>query len=187
MDGLGINDLPARLKEWVAGYPSMLASDGDLAVGAPRRGARLLRCERAARTVRAYSKDLIATAEEWAKDGKGPSAAWDTVVLATRRGEESRPLFSQSFRRKIGTSELLPLPTSSLYNLTMGQPIRRARKEHQGENARWVSLADKEWGMFEEGGFGSRDGHGAGEDGEDGDISMKLSFDLTEGAKRVSC
>lgn len=182
VEGLGVNDLPARLKEWVAGYPTMLASDSDLATGAPRRGARLIRCERASRTVRAYSKDLLVTAEEWAKDGKGPSAAWDTVILASRRGEASRPLLTQSFRTKIGTTELLPLPASSLSNIGRGPSAPRSQKGTQGGTARWGSLADKEWGMFEEGGFGFGQSES---NGKENDISKMLQFDLTEGAKRV--
>ncbi|WVF68828.1 hypothetical protein IAT40_003601 [Kwoniella sp. CBS 6097] len=121
---LGLADLPFRLKEWVTGYPAMVASDSDLARGGPRKGARVVRCERATRTVRAYSKDLIVQAELWAEDRPStsdfgitpPNAqwdAWDRVTWKARRGEVSRPKFSPAYRRRMMVKENLPLPSSA--------------------------------------------------------------------------
>ncbi|WVQ79533.1 hypothetical protein IAT38_001632 [Cryptococcus sp. DSM 104549] len=208
--------LPARLKEWVAGYPAMLASDGDLARGAPRRGARLIRCERAARTVRAYTKDLVAHAESWAGD-LPPQAeweAWDRVVWKARRGSVARPKFTSGWKRLMMIKDSLPPPSSSSsdpnrQSTAYGRPLARSGsvlstlstqsgagagfrgdKKDEAEEARWGSLAGKEWSMFEEGGFdaprsGSAGAGGAGrrDGGAGGGLGKRLQFDLNESAK----
>ncbi|WWD20031.1 hypothetical protein CI109_104504 [Kwoniella shandongensis] len=195
---LGLSDLPSRLKEWVSGYPSMVISDADLARGAPRRGARVIRCEPASRTVRAYSRDLVVQAELWAHDLPPGTKwdAWERVTWKARRGDVSRPKFSAAWRRRMMVKENLPLPSSSVGASEMGtmaygqarlsSPSKRGanRKSHsqeEGEEARWGSLAGKEWSMFEEGGFDAPLSTTSNDD--DRDIKKRLQFDLTESAK----
>ncbi|ORX38018.1 hypothetical protein BD324DRAFT_608403 [Kockovaella imperatae] len=193
--GLGLTDLPSRLKDWVAGYPSMVASDGDLARANPRKGARVVRCERASRTVRSYSKDLVLQTESWAGDVVGSWDAWDRVILRGRRGESGRPKFTSAWRRRMAIKEMLPLSASTSTSsadlarkMSYGRaqkpgvspPQNRRERRAEGESedeARWASLAGKEWSMFEEGGFDSplrsRE-----------ELRTKLQFDLTESAKQ---
>ncbi|WVQ96362.1 hypothetical protein IAU59_003467 [Kwoniella sp. CBS 9459] len=163
---LGLADLPFRLKEWVSGYPAMVASDSDLARGGPRKGARVVRCERATRTVRAYSKDLVVQAELWAEDlpsvsdfgVKPPSAqwdAWDRVTWKARRGDVSRPKFSAAYRRRMMVKEKLPLPSSvSLGGLN--------RSTSYGQASRPGSISSKN------GRKGGLVGAGAGGENEEG-------------------
>ena len=191
-DGLGLSDLPFRLKEWVTGYPAMVASDADLARGGPRRGARVVRCERANRTVRAYSKDLVVQAELWAADIPGEWAAWDHAVLKGRRGDAGRAKFSPAWRRRMAIKEAFPLPksTSAPSGLERGMSYGRARRPGRKEpgsgteerdEACWGSLAGKEWSLFEEGGFVASSL--ASPEGDD--MSSRLQFDLNESAKMV--
>ncbi|OCF39995.1 hypothetical protein I317_06192 [Kwoniella heveanensis CBS 569] len=210
---LGLADLPFRLKEWVAGYPAMVATDADLARGGPRKGARVVRCERATRTVRAYSKDLIVQAELWPEDlastselGGAPAGAWDAwdrVTWKARRGEVSRPKFSAAYRRRMMVKENLPLPSSAILSglnrsTSYGQALRpgsiNSRNDKKrglmgagtgGENeeGRWSSLAGKEWSLFEEGGFDAPLSGGGLVDEKKEDIKKRLQFDLTESAK----
>lgn len=191
--GLGVADLPARLKEWVRGYPAMVASDNDLARAGPRRGARVIRCERASRQVRAYSRDLVCQAELWAEDLPVKWEAWERVILKSRQGSAARPKFSSDYRRKIGVKEMLPLPASvnelgrhTSYGRasrpgTVKGKLDRKSLNDEGDEARWGSLAGKEWSLFEESGF---DAPLLATQGlRDGDIKSKLQFDLSESAK----
>jgi hypothetical protein len=183
---LGTADLPGRLKEWVTGYPAMLASDADLARGVPRRGAKVVRCERATRTVRAYSKDLVMSAELWAGEVKWD--AFDRIFLRGKKDEEGRPKFSTEYRRRMCVKETPPLPSSAELRrevaygesrLGSGKTKTEDREKQQGDEAKWGSLAGKEWSMFEEGGFDTPTLGGA-------DITRRLEFDLNETAKQVS-
>ena len=191
-EGLGVTDLPGRLKDWVSGYPSMVASDADLARAIPRRGARTIRCERISRVVRAYSRDLITTAELWSKDTTGWSA-WDRVVLRSKRGEAGRPKFSNAWKRRMAVKDHLPLPSSAASPGQAGYGSASkpalASKRHtgrqpseDGSEALWGSLAGMEWSMFEEGGFDASNSSGKGKD----DMRSRLQFDLNESAKMVS-
>lgn len=192
---LGLNDLPLRLKEWVAGYPAMVVSDNDLARGQPRKGARVVRCERATRTVRAYSKDLVASAETWVTE-KDQWSAWEKVVIRSRSGrvaDTGRPEFTPGYRKRMIVKETPALPASSgakarqptVYGASrLDAPFERTkehRRDGSDEDGRWGSLAGKEWSMFEEGGFGSQLEAGGG-----GGLADNLRFDLTESAKLVS-
>lgn len=194
--GLGVGDLPARLKEWVRGYPAMVASDNDLARAGPRRGARVIRCERASRQVRAYSRDLVCQAELWAEDLPAKWEAWERVILKGRQGSAARPKFSTDYRRKMGVKEMLPLPASvnelgrqTSYGRaarpgTVKGKLDRRSLNDEGDEARWGSLAGKEWSLFEESGFDAP--LLATQGRRDGDIKSKLQFDLSESAKTVS-
>ena len=189
-EGLGVTNLPGRLREWVSGYPAMVASDADLARAAPRKGARTVRCERASRIVRAYSKDLLLSAESWAGDVQ-EWTAWDRVILKGKRGEPSRPKFSSAYKRRLVIKDSLPILGSATSGIgdsydrarrpTVTSDKREKNKSEDGEELLWDSLAGKEWSMFEEGGFdapsltGKRD-----------DMRSRLQFDLNESAKMVS-
>lgn len=197
---VGVTDLPTRLRDWVIGYPSMLATDADLARGVPRRGARVVRCERASRTVRAYTKDLVVGAELWAADLQSSQTweAWDRVIWKQRRAEVSRPKFSPVWKRRMTVKDTLPLPASASSDQTgLGREMtygkakapgrrddrrerERERKKSDDEDGRYDSLAGKEWSMFEEGGFDAPSEFGHKE------MKSRLQFDLTESAKTVS-
>lgn len=194
-DNLGLTDLPFRLQEWVNGYPSMVASDADLARGLPRRAARVVRCEVATRTVRAYARDLVLNSESWIDDMPRGWQTWDRVVDKTRRGEASRPKFTPAWRRRLVVKETLPLPASSnqKQQIAYGAPLSGAQNGNkrgdadEGDEGRYASLAGKEWSMFEEGGFDAprtsfttRNNN----TNEKGDIQSRLQFDLNEGAKK---
>ncbi|WVR08331.1 hypothetical protein IAU60_005384 [Kwoniella sp. DSM 27419] len=205
---LGVADLPYRLKEWVSGYPAMIASDADLARGAPRKGARVIRCERATRLVRAYSKDLVMQAETWAQDvalGGSDWAAWRRVTWEARRGDISRPKFAPAYRHRMMVKEVLPLSSlaevsglakppakAGLYG-TMQKPglkdERRLSGAEENEDGRWSSLAGQAWSIFEEGGFDaplltlSANSGRSVSDGGSSNIKDRLQFDLTESAK----
>lgn len=193
-DGLGVTDLPFRLKEWVKGYPAMIASDADLARGKPRRAARVVKCEVATRSVRAYSRDLIVNAETWANDIPTGWDAWDRVLLKSRRGEAGRPKFSPSWRRKMAVRETLPLPQSrgNGERIVYGMPTGGSDKhntEEESDAGRFASLAGKEWNAFEEGGFDApsrASGVGSREQPQSPDMRTRLQFDLNESAKLVS-
>lgn len=193
-DNLGLTDLPFRLQEWVNGYPSMIASDIDLSRGRPRRAARVVKCEVATRSVRAYSRDLIVNAETWVDDMPG-WPAWDRVTLKQRRGEASRPKFSSSWRRKMAVKEQLPLPTSRGLDekIVYGAPAKQSgsgKPEEEGEVGKYASLAGKHWSAFEECGFDSAPRQStvtssrSKEEGEHVDINKRLQFDLNESAKQ---
>lgn len=55
--------VPTRLKEWIKGYPLMLASHSSRPE--PRKGVRTVRLVNVRRDVRTYSRDLIRTASTW--------------------------------------------------------------------------------------------------------------------------
>lgn len=193
-DNLGLSDLPFRLQEWVNGYPSMVASDAELARGLPRRAARVVRCEVATRTVRAYARDLVQNSETWVDDiaGRNGWPTWDRVVDKTRRGEASRPKFSTPWRRRLVVKETLPLPASSnsKQQIAYGAPMATGqngnkREVDEGDEGRYASLAGKEWSMFEEGGFDApRSSFNSRNNSEKADIQSRLQFDLNEGAKQ---
>jgi hypothetical protein len=193
---LGVKDLPTRLREWVIGYPSMLASDAELARGNPRKGAKMVRCERVSRVVRAYTRDLVVQSELWVSEMGEQGQQWDQwnrVILQHRSGQVSRPKFTNSWKRKMAVKETLPLPASAVDQLQRNTSYGKARapgkrtetgqrerkRSDEGE-ARFESLAGKEWSMFEEGGFD------APSETERKDMKSRLQFDLTESAKTVS-
>ena len=172
----------------------MLATDADLARGGPRRGARVVRCERVSRTVRAYSKNLIVSGESWAADIPGRWEAWDRTIPKGRRDDGSRPKLSATWRRRMAIKEVAPLPRAASMPMDMsrkisygrakrpGQKDERARSAHGDDEARWGSLAGKEWSLFEEGGFDTQVLSGVEAD----DMRTRLQFDLSESAKIVS-
>jgi hypothetical protein len=126
---------------------------------------------------------LIVSGELWAQEVQWE--AFDRVFLRSRRGEAGRPKFSNEYRRRLCVKETPPLPSSA--ELTREVSYGKARlyqvpekRKEDGDEAKWGSLAGKEWSLFEEGGFD------APILGGEGDIAKKLTFDLNESAKIVS-
>jgi hypothetical protein len=91
----------------------------------------------------------------------------------------------------MAVKETLPLPASAVDHVSRSTSYGQARapgkreergarerKSDEGE-ARFGSLAGKEWSMFEEGGFD------APSETERKDMKSRLQFDLTESAKTV--
>lgn len=207
-DNIGITELPARLRNWVAGYPSMLATDADLARGTSRKGARTVRCERATRVVRAYTKDLVGNAETWVhdaaetvpnRDGNGngnaqPWAMWQRV-LTRDKGEAGRPKFSAQYRKRMMVKETPILPSGAdaegeIEELVYGATALEKTKR-KGGIAGGLSVHEKR-DSEEEGRWGSLAGKEWSMFEEGGfaggaEIKDKLRFDLTESAKLVSC
>ncbi|BEI86684.1 hypothetical protein CcaverHIS002_0700300 [Cutaneotrichosporon cavernicola] len=191
-DDLGLSELPSRLREWVKGYPSMVASDADLARAMPRKGARAVRCHVATRSVRAYSRDLVVSAETWRDDVPTGWNTWDLVLLKSRRGDAGRPKFSTPWRRKMMVKETLPLPASSNSSnkqpLAYGAPLQqsqpRSSDKDEGDVGKYSSLAGQEWSAFEDMGFDMPKQAKSWEQQKDErDISQRLQFDLNESAK----
>ena len=94
----------------------------------------------------------------------------------------------------MAVKETLPLPSSSSSSAELNRKISYGRAQKPGQSppqnrrntraegedeARWGSLAGKEWSMFEEGGFDSPSKSKE-------ELRSKLQFDLTESAKQVS-
>jgi len=175
----------------------MIPSDGELARGSPRRGARVVRCERACRLVRAYSRDLVVQAEEWHNHLPSGSKweAWESVSPVDSRDYVARPVYSNNWRRKMclkemtsalnGENGLATRKTSygkaSLPGRNENRP-KPPKERDEDDEARWGSLAGKEWSLFEEGGFDlSNSNSKLGR----GDMRERLQFDMTESAKMV--
>lgn len=167
----------------------MLVSDRRLASGEPRRGVRVIQAESVKRDVRAYSKELFRSAEEWAieleESGMG---AWDLwvqrIVIPSHRHSVDRPIsppkFSSTYRKRLHMPLNLP-PVSSRAGIQMHTQRRASyggELDDPAEEGHFRSLTDQRWNAFMEGGF---DAFGDGK----GSISKKLEFDLTEGAKAV--
>lgn len=182
--GLGV---PARLKDWIRGYPSMLPSlptqrqERPL----PRKGAKTVRVATVRRNVRMYSPDLVKTAAGWATRPKGlseinsltNSKVWERISppslsLPPRYSESygKRMNLPPSFYPDIGPGvSPLQSPFSSTSSTTSVENGPLLNKP--GED-RFRSLTDLKWGEFEAGGFGNL----LADD-------KKLQFDLTEGAR----
>ncbi|KAF9650428.1 hypothetical protein BDM02DRAFT_1433931 [Thelephora ganbajun] len=180
--GLGV---PARLKDWIRGYPSMLPSlpTKKQERPLPRKGAKTIRVATVRRNVRMYSPDLVKTAANWASRPKGPnevnsltsSKEWERIALPTLK---LFPRYSDTYRKRMnlpspfhpdigpGASSLqLSLSSTSSTNSIEGGPLLNNPED------RFRSLTDLKWGEFEASGFG------------DLADDKKLQFDLTEGAR----
>lgn len=182
--GLGV---PARLKDWIRGYPSMLPSlpTQKQQRPSPRKGAKTIRVVTVRRNVRMYSPDLVKTSASWANRPKGlseinsltNSKEWERISPPTLK---LPPRYSDAYRKRMslppsfhpdigpGSSSLQSSlsSTSSTASMENGQSLT-----NPGED-RFRSLTDLKWGEFEASGFGD---HLTDE--------KKLQFDLTEGAR----
>jgi len=187
--------VPARLKDWIKGYPSTLPFL-DIKKPQPRRGARTVRIMSVRRNVRMYSPDLVKTASTWAYTAPGSAAnglanskEWERIVPATLK---LVPRYSESYKKKMNTppgfhpdtvlGTATTLSPSSSYQSSMSSPPSSilpdsdffSLGDREGED-RFRSLTDLKWGEFESIGFSNL-----------GD-EKKLQFDLTESARTVCC
>ena len=180
-NGLGV---PARLKDWIRGYPSMLPSlptqrqERPL----PRKGAKTVRVATVRRNVRMYSPDLVKTAASWANRPKGlgelnsltNSKEWERIAppslkLPPRYSDTYRKRMNlpPSFHPDVGPGAQSPPPSTQVTTSAENGPL----VNKSGED-RFRSLTDLKWGEFEASGFGDL----LADD-------KKLQFDLTEGAR----
>lgn len=194
---------PGRLRDWTKGYPGMIISDRELDQGLPRRGVKVKRLEKVRRYVRAYSKDLLSSAQEWEQEMKQCGGiqweAWESVlppVVKTRRSgprvseQPRQPSLTDRQRKRLFlASDTIPLPISSSPSMgfekvdvpgsqSNGSGINQlasatSRDSLVNRQEKYGSLADKSWSEFEGFGFGE----GVNKD--------RLEFNLNEGAKKV--
>jgi hypothetical protein len=120
-------DFPRTLGAWVRGYPSGIISDQTLELGEVRSGVKKVKVVKAQRTVRSYSRDLLASCGDWT----GEWSAWGKTV---RDGVE----LTDVHRRRLG------LKTAALPSRTKGTPEHRKTKS--GGSA-------EGWNAFEDSGF----------------------------------
>ena len=181
--GLGV---PARLKDWIRGYPSMLPSvpTQKQERPLPRKGAKTIRVATVRRNVRMYSPDLVKTAASWANRPKGlseinsltSSREWERISPPSLK---LPPRYSDAYTKRMNLppsfhpdtgpgASSLQSGTSSTASIENGPLLSKP-----GED-RFRSLTDLKWGEFEASGFG--------------DVladDKKLQFDLTEGAREA--
>lgn len=184
--------VPARLKDWIRGYPSMLPDRQQNEKPQARRGARIIRVVSVKRNVRMYSPDLVKTAASWANKHKRDGVAtmsgraltgskeWDRIAPAAY---QLQPRYSENYKKKMDMppsfhpdSGIAPsISAASSYASTkssfLGEDLLSSR---EGED-RFRSLTDLKWGEFETMGFGGL--------GIDDTTNNKLKFDLTESAR----
>ena len=181
--GLGV---PARLKDWIRGYPSMLPSllTQKQERPLPRKGAKTIRIATVRRNVRMYSPDLVKTAASWANRPKGLSEVnslanskeWERIAPPTLK---LSPRYSDAYGKRMNLPPSFHPdtgPGASSLQYSFSSTSSTASTENgpllmkPGED-RFRSLTDLKWGEFEASGFG-----GLADD-------KKLQFDLTEGAR----
>ena len=194
---------PGRLKDWVKGYPGMIISDRELDQGLPRRGVKVKRLEKVRRSVRAYSKDLTSSAQDWEREMRQHGGirweAWESILPPAsnnrtpgpRVTEQPRqPVLSEKHRKRLFmATETIPFPFSSSpsngfekvempgsSSRRFGNSLLVTTSSHDSlidKKDAYGSVADQTWREFEGFGFG------------DGLDKSKLDFNLYEGAKKV--
>ncbi|KAI5449422.1 hypothetical protein NCC49_004706 [Naganishia albida] len=121
-------DFPRTLSAWAKGYPQGIMDDQTLNLGEARKEVRKVRVVKARRTVRSYSKDLLASCGDWATEW----SQWGKVI---RDGV----VLTDIHRRRLGVkSDTLPFRI-------MGTPDHR--KKTSGGSV------DGGWNEFEDSGF----------------------------------
>lgn len=170
---------PVRLKDWVRGYPSMLADISRLEK--PRRGAKLKRLALVRRNVRLYSPDLIKNSASWSapKGELQNSKEWNRIAPAFLK---LQPRYSDTYRKYINVAPNFYPEMGVGSNMIQGlnTPDDDEKKEFSvwggldtsAEDERFRSLTDMRWGTFESFGFSDNS-------------KNKLAFDLTESARKV--
>lgn len=205
---LRASSLPGRLQSWIAGYPATLATDRALEEGRVRPGVKCVKAEGLRRDVRAYSKEIFRTGEQWAGEMEHPEGpgrpeimrTWvERVVIPSRAGSALAPLsgprFTADYKKRLHVPTHLP---PLLFNSLLGGGGASEfgaieRVEDEDDKERWKSLSEKQWGDFMSLGFdvssspssaslGSVDGKGKERRRT---ISKQLEFDLTESARKV--
>jgi hypothetical protein len=205
--------VPARLKDWIRGYPASLPalnvsdgkqtrSGGQRAPPSARKGARTLRVLAVRRNARAYSADLVRTGAGWARI----RASEPTNALAGARDwmrvapDGMAPRYSDGFRRRLdlppgaqpdlsaaGVSAAPSLAGTLNLNLSLSPALSTAPSAASSlSSASAQTLVDAaEWGEFKS----LTDAKwGVFESAGFGGLSggdRKLQFDLTEGARAV--
>jgi len=167
--------LPARLRDWIRGYPSMLTPVERMEK--PRKTARLVRLGSVRRNVRLYSPDLVRTAASWStvKGDFHGSKDWSRICpanlkLPPRYADTYRKFLNvpTTFHPELGASSTVSTPVAEekmdMDWGSIGGPLK--------DENRFRSLTDMKWGNFESVGFSDTDNN-------------KLAFDLTESARKV--
>lgn len=159
------------------------------------------RLEKARRTVRAYSKDLLAACPEWPTEmGRNGGARWEVweKVVPPRRAQARRgprvtediplPHLTPTQKKRLNLDhDTIPLPNRSHERAESSPPSgiearapmspptkgSMSKAEESKPNGQYGSLADQTWSDFQGFGFGG----GLSKD--------KLEFNLYEGAKKV--
>ena len=165
--------LPARLRDWIRGYPSMLTPVERMEK--PRKAARLVRLGSVRRNVRLYSPDLVRTAASWStvKGDFHGSKDWARICPANLK---LPPRYADTYRKFLNVPATFH-PEMGASSSTASTPV--AEETDWGsiggplkDENRFRNLTDMKWGNFESLGFSDTD-------------SNKLAFDLTESARKV--
>lgn len=190
--------VPARLKEWIKGYPSMLPFSNPKAKPQPRKGARTVRVMSVRRNVRMYSPDLVKSGSSWAHkvnptlmNSFATSKEWERISPTTLK---LPPRYSDPYKKKMNLANnfhpdvdprTYPAanspPLGSAPQISLSSTLSSTKSsdsdyfgQEERKDARFRSLTDLKWGEFESMGFDNL--------GDD----KKLQFDLTESARQVS-
>lgn len=179
--GVGV---PARLKDWIRGYPSMLPSLSTQKQERPlpRKGAKTIRVATVRRNVRMYSPDLVKTAAGWANRPKGlseinsltNSKEWERISPPSLK---LPPRYSDSYRKRMNLPpsfhpDIGPGASSLQSSTSPSAFVENGPLLSKPGEDRFRSLTDLKWGEFEASGFGDLLAD-----------EKKLQFDLTEGAR----
>ncbi|PFH49544.1 hypothetical protein AMATHDRAFT_76152 [Amanita thiersii Skay4041] len=200
--------VPARLKDWIKGYPAMLPFLTDPkkdTVPQSRKGARTLRLLNVRRNVRMYSLDLVKTAATWGSRGTKPSASslapsnglsaskeWERVAPMTLK---LPPRYADSFRKRMNmpsnfhpecgpgyvTGGLNPVSSTSSYKSTVSSSHSGGSSEadYLGLNIGPREGEDR-FKSLTDLKWGEFESMGFGGIGDE----KKLEFDLTESARQ---
>ncbi|KZT20496.1 hypothetical protein NEOLEDRAFT_1182461 [Neolentinus lepideus HHB14362 ss-1] len=191
--------IPARLKDWIRGYPSMLPDIQNPRsrdeMPQPRRGARTMRVVSVRRNVRMYSPDLVKTGASWATRPRGLPGQGENGLVCSKEWQRIAPptlklppRYSDGYKKRMdmppnfhpqigpGASSMSSTPsTSSTISSSTGSTLV---DDEIGESLLEVkkgevrSLTALKWGEFETMGFSNSVA-----------AEKKLEFDLTEGAR----
>ncbi|KAI6024237.1 hypothetical protein EDC04DRAFT_3143412 [Pisolithus marmoratus] len=172
---------PARLKEWIRGYPSVLPvlyvkdTQGWLQV---RRGARTIRVVHVRRNVATFSPDLVHTAASWAsssggragkRSGFAASKEWERIAPSALK---LQPSYSEGYMKRMNlprdfypyTGQALGMSTTDTSwspAVDEDDPLRLALGlGHYTGTQHFKTLTEKKWVEFEKGGFGSSEASG---------------------------
>ncbi|KAI6111844.1 hypothetical protein EDD16DRAFT_1710186 [Pisolithus croceorrhizus] len=186
---------PARLKEWIRGYPAMLSvlyakdTQGWLQV---RRGVRTIRIVHVRRNVAMYSPDLVYTAASWAsssggragrRSGFAASKEWQRIDPSALKlqpsyseGYMKRMNLPRDFRPYTGQpSDMSAAATSWNPAVDEDDPLRLASGlGYYPGTQHFKTLTEKKWVEFEKAGFGSSEGN-----------AERLRLNLSERARMI--
>jgi hypothetical protein len=201
--GTGAISIPARLRDWITGYPNMLPkSAGELEK--PRRGMKMVKITSLRRNLRLYSADLVKTSATWFNENHDVAhlSEWQRVVptSSTRTSPTVLPQYSDAFRKRLdlpptflpsvsstdraSLDSLSPMQTLSpatSFSPSLSSSLSSARTSNTSlattDTSRFRNLTDLKWGEFEQLGFSST---------PTPSTSSLLQFDLTESARMAA-